>query len=126
MKNSHLKNSLNLIKNETYFKTLDESSKTLRELAGETSSFLLSLKSNTPQINLLANTFKSIQTKPIESIDEAFEEINKIHLELAKDISDNKKLPIDEADWLMFLDKQNAFNAEANVLLADAIVTEQP
>lgn len=122
MANNHLKDSLNLIKNEEYFKTLDQSSTTLRELAGETGAFLLSLKTNTPQLHSLANTFISIKTTPIETIDETFDEISKTYHQLIEEAVKDKKLPADEADWLVFLDKQNRFNAEANLLFANAII----
>ncbi len=120
-KNSTFKGSLDVIKNQKFYNELDESSRTLRHLAGETADFLISLKIKTPLYLSLIKSFQTTQSIAIEKIDEGINDIKKTYNEINLDMAKKNKLPLDEKDFFALVDKQNRFNEEANLLLANAI-----
>ncbi len=117
----NFKQSLDVIKNEQFYSKLNESSKLLRQLAGETADFLISVKTTTPEFNRLIRSLQKTQSIPIEQINDGLEEIQAIYHEINREMTMRNELPMDAADFFMLAEKQNRFNAAANGLFEQAV-----
>lgn len=121
MDNRNFKGSMEAIKSGEFYKKLDDSSHTLRQLAGEAADFLGSLKTSSPLLNQLEKAFLDAQGIAIEKMDEGLGAIRHINDQINTEMQKSGKLLLEEASFFALIEKQNQFNHAANHLFATAV-----
>ncbi|MCH9763070.1 MAG: hypothetical protein K0U24_02385 [Gammaproteobacteria bacterium] len=115
------KKKTEVVLHEDFYKNLDASSSTLRNLAQDMSDFLTPFNGKNPEIKQLCTTFQSLVNINITELDSGIDNIKTIFLKMDAPTMKKNKLPFNLKELEIFFNKQNHFDEELNRLLEYAI-----
>ncbi|MDP3704775.1 MAG: hypothetical protein Q8R24_02550 [Legionellaceae bacterium] len=107
-----------------FYVKLEECVQPLRNCAHEMAEFIDGLACKSDALNHLKEAYCQLEAMPIQDlyrgIDAIKDDISDVHFYS----KENNELIMEQADVVLFFEKQNHFNAEANLLVARAIEIE--
>lgn len=107
-----------------FYVKLEECVRPLRNSAHEMVDFIDGLPHKTDELNALKESYCQLEAMPIQDLYHGIDAIKDGISNVTFYSKENNRLIMKQSDVVMFFEKQNHFNAEANLLVARAIEIE--
>ncbi len=105
---------------DVFFSKLEKFTGPLRFCAHEMVDCIDKMTCRSKELNALKEAYHHLETIPVKDLDHAIEAIKTEFLNVDF-ITDVNGTAMNNADFVMYFDKQNHFNAEVNALIKKAI-----
>lgn len=117
----HFKGSMFCEQEDVFFAKLEKFTGPLRFCAHEMVECIDNLAWKSKELNALKDAYQRLESLPIKELDRGIDAIKTefLHVDFSTDI--HHADAINNADFILYFDKQNHFNAEVNALVKKAI-----
>ncbi len=117
----HFKGSIFHEQEDIFFEKLEKFTGPLRFCAHELVECIDKLAWKSKELNALKEAYHRLESLPIKELDHGIDAIKAEFLSVNFSTEINHTEAMNNADFIMYFDKQNHFNAEVNALVKKAI-----